>query len=448
MKKGLFFLFALIMGSYMAISQVEPGTLESVGGGDGRSITANGLTQLFAVTGKYVLSADAAGGNPLSTFNVDVNKPSAGATVYKAFLLGVPMWSFSPIGNGCITLAASPITWGGSALNTAGSLNYYADVTSIVAPILNAAGAGISSIAVSECQTSNIDGVGLLVIFSDATASDKTIVILFGGLSSTGDNFAITLGEAIDPLAPGALLNMGLGIEFGYQGTAQYSTIDVNGTRLTTAAGGADDAVDTPTNGNLITIGGLGDVNTNPVNPYATPTTHTSDDELYSLLPLITNATINILVNTSNPSNDDNVFLAYFEISGSAIIGEGILLTQETDVNPVGTNHTVQAHLQDDTGDPLVGVMVTFEVTSGPNAGETFSVATDANGHAFFTYLGDGGPGIDTIEACFINSLQEEQCSNTLEKTWEQGENVPLSNWALVIGIMLIIGFAVLRFRK
>lgn len=448
MKKVLFFLFAMIMSSYMAFSQVEPGTVQSVGGGEGRSITANGLTQLFAVTGKYVLSADAAGGNPLSAFNVDVNKPSAGATVYKAYLLGVPVWTFQPIANGCITLAATPINWDGSALNTAGSLNYYADVTAIVAPILNAAGAGLTSLAVTECATWNIDGVGLLVVFSDATAAPKTIVIMFGGLSSTGDNFAITLGTPIDPLAPGALLNMGLGIEFGYQGSAQYSTIDVNGTRLTTAAGGADDAVDTPTNGNLITIGGLGDSNSNPANPFALPVDHYSDDELYSLLPLITNTTTNILVNTSNPSNDDNVFLAYFEISGSAIIGEGILLTQETDVNPVGTNHTVTAHVQNDLGAPVVGVLVTFTVTSGPNAGETYSEVTDASGHANFTYLGAGGPGIDQIQACFINSFQQEQCSNTLEKTWEQGENVPLSNWALVIGIMLIIGFAVLRFRK
>ncbi len=448
MKNVLFLLFAMIFGSFMANAQVEPGTAESVGGGEPRSITANGLVPLYSVVGNYVLSADGAGGNPLSAFSVDANKPSAGATVHKAFLLGVPMWTTTPIANGCITLAASPITWDGSSINTAGSLNYYADVTAIVAPILNAAGVGITPLAVTECNTAGIDGVGLLVIFNDASADPKTIVIMFGGLSSTGDNFAITLSEPIDPIAPGALLNMGLGIEFGFQGSSQYSIIDVNGSRLTTSAGGADDAVDGPTNGNLITVGGLGDAITNPADPFALPVNHFSDDELYSLLPFITNATLNILVNTSNPSNDDNVFLAYFEISGSAQIGESILLTQETDVNPVGTNHTVQAHVQDDLGAPVVGTMVTFTVTSGPNAGDTYSELTDIDGHAFFTYTGDGGPGVDLIEACFTNSSGQVECSNILQKTWVEGENVPLSNWALVIGIMLIIGFAVLRFRK
>jgi hypothetical protein len=449
MKNVLFFLLAMFMGSFMAISQVEQGTVESIGGGGNRNITVNGLTPLYTAVGKYVLSADAAGGAPLSAYNVNVNKPSAGATVHKAILMGVPVWSFFPISDGCITLAGNGITWDGSATNTAGSQNYYADVTSIVAPILNAAGAGITPIAVTECSTYSIDGVALLVVFSDALATPKTIVIMFGGLSSTGDSFAITLSQPIDPVAPGALLDMGLGIEFGYQGSSQYSIIDVNGARLTTAAGGADDAVDTPTNGNLITVGGLGDSDANPVDPYALPVNHYSDDELYSLLPFITNATTNITVYTSNPSNDDNVFLAYFVLSGSAQIGESILLTQETDVNPVGTDHTVQAHLQDDTGAPLEGVMVTFTVTAGPNAGATYSEATDVDGHAFFTYTDNGGPGVDFIEACFINSQQQEQCSNILEKTWEgDAPPVPVSNWALVIGIMLILGFAILRFRK
>jgi hypothetical protein len=289
----------------------------------------------------------------------------------------------------------------------------------------------------------------LLVIFSDPLTFNKTIVILFGGLASGGDNYSITLATPIDPIAPGALLNMGLGIEFGFQGSEQYSIVNVNGQRLTTSAGGGDDAQGSIANSSLITVGGLGDSNANPANPFALPTTHTSDDELYSLLPFIDNTTLNILVNTSNPSNDDNVFLAYFEISGAAIIGEGILLTQEEDVNPVGTDHTVTAHVQDDAGGDLVGVMVTFTVISGPNAGETYQEVTDSEGHAYFTYTGDGGPGFDEIEACFINSSQEEECSNILQKEWVGDiPPVPLSNWALVIGIMLIIGFAILRFRR
>jgi hypothetical protein len=112
-------------------------------------------------------------------------------------------------------------------------------------------------------------------------------------------------------------------------------------------------------------------------------------------LPLITNTTVNILVNTVNPSNNDNVFLSYFEISGTAIIGEGIILSQNEDVNVVGKDHTVKALVQNNLGVPVVGTLVNFTVISGPNAGETYSEVTDANGNAFFTYTGTGGVGID-----------------------------------------------------
>lgn len=428
-------------------AQDEPGTApEGYAGGGNR---VNGLTQLYSVSGNYYLSADAAGGNPLSSFSIDVNKPSAAATVQQAYLFGTPAWNFiTQVPDNCVTLAGINIVWDGTASNASGALNSYDDVTSIVAPILNPAGAGITSLTVTECQTANIDGVALLVIFSDPSVSSRTIIIMFGGLSTAGDNFAITLAQPIDPNEAGALLNMGLGIEFGFQGSGQYSIVDVNGARLTTAAGGADDAVDSPTNGNLITLGGIGDSNANPANPFALPSTHTSDDELYSLLPLITNATINILVSTLNPSNDDNVFLSYFEISGAAIIGEGILLSQDMDTNCIQTQHTVTAQVQDDLGDPIVGTMVDFTVISGPNAGANFSVLTDANGQAFFTYAGIGGPGVDQIEACFTNAAGAPVCSNILLKVWISCENIPVSDWAIALGIFLILAAAVLRIRK
>lgn len=450
MKKSLIVLLSMFFIALVTYSQVEPGTAESLGGGDGRSVTVNGLTQLDAFTGNYVLSADAAGGYPLSTFSINVNKPSAGATVHKAYLFSTPTWFYIPsVPNGCVTLAGTPVNWNGTAPNAAGTLNSYADVTSIVAPIINAAAAGISALTVVECDPSGIDGVALTVVFSDASASEKTILLMFGGLSTTGDNFSIALGTPIDPVAPGALLNMGLGIEFGYQGSAQYSIINVNGNRLTTAAGGADDAVDTPGDGNLITLGGIGDSNGNPADPFALPVNHYSDDELYSLLPLITNTTTNILVTTSNPSNNDNVFLAYFEISGSAIIGEGIVLSQTVNQETTGSNHTVKALIQDDNGDPVVAENVTFTVLSGPNAGVNGVVATDANGEAFFTYAGTGGVGFDVIQACFTNSLDETECSNTVTVEWiDGGPAVPVTDWALGLGILLIVAVAAFRFRR
>ncbi len=441
MKKVGLFLFAIMLSSVVVFGQEYIWGLAPEGGN--RGVTANGLTQLYSVTGKYTISADGTG-SLSSAYVVDVLKPNAGATVHKAILLGAPVWGSS---NACTQLNGNPITWDGSSSSAWGCCNYHADVTSIVAPIVNAAAPGITSIPVIDCG--GMDGHALLVVFADPLAQQKTIVVMFGGLSTTGDNFSLSLAEAIDPSDPDALFDMGLGISYSAYGPSggQRSIVDVNGQRLTSSANGEDDG--SLANGALITVGGIGDVNTNPPDPFGSSSSDIRyDDELYSLLPLITNSTTDILVNTLNPSNDDNIFLAYFAISGAAIIGEGILLTQEADTNFVGTDHTVTAHLQDDEGDPLSGITVTFTVISGPNQGETGNAVTNAEGHAYFTYTGNGGVGIDEIEACLINSQQQEECSNILEKVWITGEDVPLSNWAIFIGIALIIGFAIFRFRR
>lgn len=420
------------------------GLAETYGGGANRGITANGLTQLYSVTGNYTISADGAG-SLNSTYSIDVEKPNAVSTVYKAFLFCAPVWNNS---GSCTQLNGQAITWDGSANAAWGCCNYYSDVTSIVAPVVDPAAPGIISIPILEC--SYIDGYALLVIFADPMTFQKTIVIMFGGLSTTGDNFSLTLSEPIDPDEPGAFLNMGLGISYSAYGpcSGQRSIIDINGARLTSSANGEDDG--SLADGALITVGGIGDLNTNPPDPYSFASCDIRyDDELYSLLPLIDNTVTNILINTVNPSNDDNIFLSYFEISGAAIIGEGILLSQTENVNPLNTNHTVTALVQDDDGNPVEGTLVEFEVVSGPNAGETYSELTDANGHAFFTYLGDGGEGFDEIEACFTSSTGAYLCSNILVKEWAgEGTPVPVSNWALIIGIMMILAFAVIRFKR
>jgi hypothetical protein len=434
MKKVLFFLTAMFMVSFIAFSQTEPGIATNNGGGINKSPIANGLSQLYSVSGAYTLSADGAGSGS-ANYTISVNKPNAGATVHKAYLLCAPVWFNS--GN-CTQLNGQAITWGGSSPSAWGCCNYYADVTSIVAPILNPASPGITNIPIYECNY--IDGYALLVIFSDPLAVSKTIVIMFGGLSTTGDNFSITLGEPIDPSVPGALLTMGLGISYSYQGSGQYSIVDVNGQRLTTSAGGQDDGF--AQDGALMTVGGIGDAITNPPNPYAIPSDTRSDDELYSLLPLITNTTTSILVNTSNPSNNDNIFLSYFEISGVAVIGEGVLLTQTSTSGPVGSNHLVTAHVVNDLGAPVPGKVVTFTILSGPNAGATGSAPSDVNGLVTFNYTGTGGVGSDVIQAC-ITTPTGTICSNNLTFEWTTGTvGIPtLSQWGLIF-----LGLALLAF--
>ena len=48
-------------------------------------------------------------------------------------------------------------------------------------------------------------------------------------------------------------------------------------------------------------------------------------------------------------------------------------------------------HMRNGDGSPAVGVGVKFVVASGPNAGDTATVLTDAAGKASFSWLGDGG---------------------------------------------------------
>jgi hypothetical protein len=91
-------------------------------------------------------------------------------------------------------------------------------------------------------------------------------------------------------------------------------------------------------------------------------------------------------------------------------------LSPKTAVNVVGTSHTVTATISDDTGG-IAGILVNFEVVSGPNAGATGSATTDSSGQASFTYSGNGGPGIDHIRACFADDQGNTVCDDA-EKTW------------------------------
>lgn len=382
-----------------------------------------GLQQFYSSTGHYTLSADGIG-SLSSAMKIRVNKPNASATVQKAVLISSV--TYGTINDGCVTLDGTSIKWDGSATSTSGFSfhNYWADVTSLVAKKINGLPAGISTLDITECSTGSIEGEALLVVFKDAAATEKTIVIMLGAQNPSGDNFSVTLAQPIDPKKAGALLDMGLGIGYSYQtnGSNQASQISVNDKRLTSSAGGEDDGY--PANGGLITVGGIGDKDNNPADPMANPTNPRSDDELYSILPFITKTTTSLNINTINPSLDDNIFLAYFALSGAAIIGEGILLSQTQTSGNVGTKHTVIATVVNSLGDPITNRTVTFTVTSGPNTGNKYSTKTNSKGEASYTYTGSGGSGTDNIEACFTNNESEKICSNTLSFEWMNASNV------------------------
>jgi hypothetical protein len=396
------------------------------------------LTEFFSATGRLSISVDAIGSNNAS-HDTQVEKPSALATVRKAYVMAASYCGANSIPDNSVSINGTPIAWDESVPNSF-FFNVRADVTSIVKPVIDASPAGTIDFTFAEVPANNvcIDGEILVVVFDDpAQTRDTTIILLFGGQALTGDTFAITLAEPIDPSSAGALADMGLGISFGFQPSSQFSIVNVgvNGERLSTSAGGQDDGGGF--NGGLITVGGLGDSNANPSNPNGCgppdPAAPRCDDELYSLLDFLGPNVTRIEVFTQNPSNDDNIFFAWFHLSGAAVLGEGIVLSPPEASNPVGTQHTVTAKVVDDDGNPVQGRLVTFNVVSGPNQGDNGTDTTDANGEATFTYTGDGGPGEDTIEASFVDSQENTQTSNTVTKVWT-GELCDGEGPCLIVG--------------
>ena len=110
--------------------------------------------------------------------------------------------------------------------------------------------------------------------------------------------------------------------------TNQVSSITVNGTLLTSVAGHCDDAQDVAcANGNLITMGG---VNAGSHNDPFTPFPCNGlgcigqDHERYDLANVLNVGGTSIKIDTLNPSNDDNIFLEVFDISGTATVMTGV----------------------------------------------------------------------------------------------------------------------------
>jgi uncharacterized repeat protein (TIGR01451 family) len=90
-------------------------------------------------------------------------------------------------------------------------------------------------------------------------------------------------------------------------------------------------------------------------------------------------------------------------------------LTPSLSTNTVGTSHTVTDFVTTNSN-PAVGALVNFSVISGPNAGQSGSTNTAANGQASFTYTGSLTPGTDIIRA--IASVNGNSVTCTATKVW------------------------------
>jgi hypothetical protein len=124
---------------------------------------------------------------------------------------------------------------------------------------------------------------------------------------------------------------MSLGISFScqkYQPQNQYSTVDINGQRLTSSAGGSDDGYEE--NGGLITAGGIGDSTENPLDPYSHGSGSTYDDELYDIASFLHAGDSLITVDILPGSGAENMFFmglvtegesAVVPVPGAALLG-------------------------------------------------------------------------------------------------------------------------------
>ncbi len=86
-----------------------------------------------------------------------------------------------------------------------------------------------------------------------------------------------------------------------------------------------------------------------------------------------------------------------------------------------GQTHSVTATVAAGMDGGVAGVLVGFEILTGPNAGAVGSGSTDALGEVDFAYTatqGLAGLGTDTIEACFTDDLGVEVC-DTATKLWQ-----------------------------
>lgn len=394
------------------------------------------LSPVVAETGRISFSIDGVGSNDPTGGDVDVLKPP-GATVRRAFIACAAVCCGSEIPDGGVSIAGVSVSWDANVSNGIFPGNTFADVTSALKPTIDNATAGRLSFHVVETDTFAVDGCALGVIFDDPSQSrDRSVSVLFGGQATGGDSFTIALSRPLDLSDPATNADMGLGISFGAQdqsgaggshlcGTqsGMDSQIDVNGVRLTSCAGNADDGVGSIANGMLLTVGGLDDANANPFDAMQRAADgglpRVSDDELYTLKPFVRSGDTIITVNTINPSSDDNIVLAYFVTLPPAVVGQGIVLTPEVATNPLGTQHAVVARVFDDHGQAVVGKSVTFTVLTGPNAGLVAVQVTDGSGQASFTFRGDAA-GTDTIQATFLDSNMVLRRSNIATKTWEQ----------------------------
>lgn len=96
----------------------------------------------------------------------------------------------------------------------------------------------------------------------------------------------------------------------------------------------------------------------------------------------------------------------------------GISLNPPSQTQPTPGTASFTVTVVDINGHPVPGVMVTFKVTSGPNAGTTGSGTTDSSGNVSLAY-GSTVAGTDNVVASFVDSSGVTHFSNPATVIWQ-----------------------------
>jgi hypothetical protein len=283
------------------------------------------LTAFQQYNGNYGYSSSGFG-STTQAGTISASVP-VGSTVTAAYLYTSTFFN-ATLNNVGGTLQGNTVNYSNIGVNASSCCSLTAgraDVTSIVKPLIDGGPGGVYNFSITETDASQ-DGEALVVVYSNPALPNSTVGILDGFSAVTGDNTAINFAKALHPGDPGFFAEMALGI--GFSCCNQESTVGVNGTTITNVAGNNDDSVDGgPSNGNLITVGGYND----PYSPFLP--TYDQDHERYNLVPYINDGDTSINISTVNPSHDDNIFLAVFNVLGEA----GINQPPPSDVPEPGT---------------------------------------------------------------------------------------------------------------
>lgn len=131
----------------------------------------------------------------------------------------------------------------------------------------------------------------------------------------------------------------------------------------------------------------------------------------------------------------------------------GLTLMPSSASNFVGTAHTVTATVRDNLANPISGVVVSFEITSGPNTGMTGSGVTDTDGETTFTWT-SAVVGTDTVNATAICPFDPDvTIFDTATKDWIPSQVIPevplgtiMASVSMIVALVAYI--ALPRFRR